>query len=191
MLSVIMRLRQIQKDIKQFSENLRPWHEIVDEALLLINSPQVRKTLSSALDLFKPHFVSLGARISKLSPARIEVILPESNKNSDVHGETLDGAIISAGLHALRMLLKLNAPAGEFNLKMTEVHWRPCGSLKGELRLRAEMNDLSRENLLLELNQFKRSKQQVSLLVVSVDEQIRGELEVHADVFIVESLDWK
>jgi hypothetical protein len=191
MLSVNMRLRQIQQDIKQFSENLRPWHEIVDEALMLIKSPQLRKTLNSALDVFKPHFISMGARISRLSPSQVEIVLPEQSKNSDSRGETLDGVVISVGLHAFRMLMKLNAPEGDFNLKMTDVHWRPHGALKGELRLRGELNDLARENLLLELREFKRSKQHLSLLVVCADDQIRGELEIHADIFIVESLDWK
>lgn len=187
----IRPLRQIQRDIKKISQNLGPLQGFVDEAVLLIRSPRIRRSLSYALEWFRPHLRSMGVRISRLSLSQVEVVLPSLKRNSDERGDTLDGVVIAAALQAHRFLWQINSPEGNVQFKITGLNWQAHGRLHGELRVRAELKDLTRENFLLELNSFKQSKQKMLLFVLSAEEQIRAELEVDAEFYLVESLDWK
>jgi hypothetical protein len=187
-----MRLRDFPRDFnKNFNKITDLVGSVVNDVAEQVTSPRTKRALNSALDLIRPHFISLGARISILAPLKIELTLPRKARNLDEHGQILPGVQISAAVEAYRLLWKRNAPEGEFQIVIKNVQARFLKFSKDDLIVRAELGDVAREARWAELSKHKRSAHQMTLHVFDQQDQICSEIEVESELFLKEMLEWK
>ena len=187
-----MRLRDFPQDInKNFTKIAVLVEDLVSDVAEQIQSPRTKKTLNTALDMLRPHFVSLGVRVSVLGPHSVELILPRKTRNLGADGEILPGVQISAGIEAYKLLWMRNAPEGEFRIQIKNVKVQFFKAGQGPLRLRGELSEIARESKWAELLKNKRSHHVMSLHVYDSEEQICAEIEIESELYLQEMLDWK
>ncbi len=191
-----MRLRDFQRDFnKNFGQNFNKVADFVEGFVTdladQVNSPRTKQTLNSALDLVRPHFISLGLRISVLSSTKIELMLPCKARNLDERGELLQGVQISSAIEAFKLIWKRNAPEGEFQIVIRNVKTQFMKPANKDLHLRCELSELVRESCWAELAAQKFSHQTLDLKFFDDQEQVVSEVEVEADLYIKEMLEWK
>jgi hypothetical protein len=180
-----MTLRDFQQDFNKIAE------QIVGQIAEQINSRHAKQVLNSALDLIRPHFLSLGLRVTRLSNSEIEILLPKKSRNLDERGDFLPGILISSATEAYRLLWMRNAPAGEFQLRILAVQYQALKNPKGSVRVRLQLSDLSREANLAELTKRKSSEHEGVLRLHDEDDQICAEIIVKGLLSIQEMLEWK
>jgi hypothetical protein len=156
-----------------------------------IQSPLAKKGLGYALDLIRPHFVSMGARIAILSATQVELTLPRKARNIGADGFLLPGVQISAAIEAYRLLWLRNAPEGEFQVSIRNVKTQFLRPARGDLKLRGELSEISRESRWAELAKNKRSQHQMTLHIYDQEEQIVAEIEIDSELFLNTLLEWK
>ncbi|MEZ0392108.1 MAG: hypothetical protein ACAH59_07840 [Pseudobdellovibrionaceae bacterium] len=185
-------MRDFQRDFnKNFNKITDLVESVVSDVAEQVTSPTAKKVLNSALDLVKPHFISLGARISVLSTSQVELTLPRKARNLDEHGQILPGVQISAAVEAYRLLWKRNAPEGEFQVVIKNVQGRFLKFTKSDLRIRGELGDLAREARWAELSKSKQSRHQMTLHFFDEQNQICSEVEIESELYLKEMLEWK
>ena len=141
--------------------------------------------------MIRPHFLSLGARISILSTSKIELTLPRKVRNLDEHGQILPGVQVSAAVEAFRLLWKRNAPEGDLQIVIKNVQARFLKFSKDDLKVRGELGDIAREARWAELEKNKRSQHQMSLYLFDSQDQICTEVEIECELLFKELLEWK
>jgi len=187
-----MRLRDFQRDFnKNFNKITGLVESVVTDVADQVTSPRTKKALNSALDVIRPHFLSLGARISILSPSKIELTLPRKARNLDEQGQILPGVQVSTAVEAYRLLWKRNAPQGEFQINIKNVQARFLKFTKEDLMVRGDLGDVSREARWAELEKHKRSRHQMTLHIFDSQNQICTEVEIEAELLFKELLEWK
>lgn len=187
-----MTLRDFQRDFnKNFNKLTGLVESVVTDLAEQVTSPQTKKALNSALDLIRPHFLSLGARISVLSTSQVELTLPRKARNLDEQGQILPGVQVSAAIEAYKLLWKRNAPEGEFQIVIKNVEARFLKFSKEDLKIRGELGDIAREARWAELTKNKQSRHQMTLHVFDQQEQICTEVQIESELFLKEMLEWK
>jgi hypothetical protein len=187
-----MTLRDFRRDFnKNFNKITGVVESVVMDVAEQVTSPRTKKVLNSALDVIRPHFLSLGARISILAPAKIELTLPRKLRNLDEHGQILPGVQVSAAVEAYRLLWKRNAPEGEFQIVIQNVQARFLKFTKEDLKIRGELGDIAREARWAELEKHKRSRHQMTLHIFDSQDQICTEVEIESELLFKELLEWK
>lgn len=190
--SIEMNLRDFQQDFnKKFNKITNLVESVVSDVAEQVTSPSTKKALNSALDLIRPHFLSLGARISVLSSSQIELTLPRKARNLDEHGQILPGVQVSAAIEAYRLLWKRNAPEGEFQIVVKSAEARFLKFTKADLKVRAELPELAREARWAELSKNKKSTHRMTLHLFDEQDQICTEVEIESEFFLKEMLEWK
>lgn len=187
-----MTLRDFQRDFnKNFNKITDLVEGVVSDFAEQISSPQAKKVLNSALDLIRPHFLSIGARISILGTSQVELNLPRKARNLDEHGQILPGVQISAAIEAYRLLWKRNAPHGEFQIVIKNVQTRFLKFTKDDLKIRGELGDVAREARWAELSKNKQSQHEMTLHLFDSEDQICTEVEIQSELYLKEMLEWK
>ena len=141
--------------------------------------------------MLRPHFLSLGVRISVLGPHSVEMTVPRKTRNIGTDGEILPGVQISAAIEAYKLLWMRNAPEGEFRILIKNVKVQFLKPGKGPLRLRGELGEIARESRWAELQKNKRSQHTMALHVFDSEEQLCAEIEIESELYLQEMLDWK
>jgi len=156
-----------------------------------VRSPKTKRALNSALDVVRPHFLSLGARISVLGVHQVELVIPRKIRNQDEHGKILPGVQISAAVEAYKLLWQRSAPEGAFQIDIQSVQARFLNSTPGDIRLRGEIEELSREKCWAELQKQKRSQHQMTFHLSDLQGQVVAEVDIESVLYLKEMLDWK
>jgi hypothetical protein len=195
-----MTLRDFRRDFNknfkhQVTDKLGKVTELVESVVTdvaeQVTSPTTKKVLNSALDMIRPHFISLGARISILSTSKIELTLPRKARNLDEQGQILPGVQVSAAVEAFRLLWKRNAPEGDLQIVIKNVQSRFLKFSKDDLKVRGELGDIAREARWAELEKHKRSQHQMTLYLFDSQDQICTEVEIESELLFKELLEWK
>ncbi len=164
---------------------------LASEVVEQIGSPKTKAALNSALDILRPHFLSLGARVSVLSSSQVELILPRKIRNLDEHGQILAEVQISAAVEAYRMLWRRNAPQGQFQILIKNVHAQFLKFTQSDLKIRGELSEITREARWSELAKNKHSRHEMTFHFYDDQNQICSEVEIHSELFLKEMLEWK
>lgn len=187
-----MTLRDFRQDFnKNFDKITSLLGEFADQVALDLPSPKAKRLLNSALDFLRPHFLSLGIRIVRLSPQQIEIMVPAKARNLDESGEVMEGILASVGIESFKMLWKRNAPEGFFENKVGTFTFEKLKELKGDIRVRCELSDIAREAVLAELHKDKRSRHEVQIYFYNLEDQICAQLNLQGELFLKEMIDWK
>jgi hypothetical protein len=191
-----MRLRDFQRDFnKNFSKNLNKvtdlMGDLATDVVEQVNSPKAKAALNSALDVLRPHFLSLGARISILSSSQVELTLPRKKRNLDEHNQILPEVQISAAVEAYRMLWRRNASEGEFQIVIKDIQAKLLKFSKSNLKIRGELSDITRESKWAELARYKRSTHEMTLHLFDEQDQICTEIDIQSEIYLKEMLEWK
>jgi hypothetical protein len=180
-----MTLRDFHQDFNKIAE------QIVGQIAEQIGSPHAKKILNSALDLIRPHFISLGLRVTRLGSHEVEVLIPKKSRNLDERGDFLPGILMSSSTEAYRLLWTRNAPPGEFQLIIESVQYQALKNPKGDVRVRMQLSDLAREARLAELSKNKVSEHEGVLRLHDQEDQICAEVLVKSRLLLKEMLEWK
>jgi hypothetical protein len=173
------------------NKKLQTISSIFDEFVEQINHPRVRAIIAYALDSVRPHNLSLGLRLAKLSTNQIELILPHKRRNCASDGSVLPGVLVSAGLEAFKILWERNFFENQkVQIQFKNMDWSQLRPTKKQVRVKAELSTLARESTLAELNKNKKASQQMQVKFFEED-MIVGELLITADFLVSELIDWK
>jgi hypothetical protein len=194
-----MRLRnfqQIQSRLqKKFGKNLnKKFNKItglMEEVTEQIDLRQPKTVLNFALDMIKPYLQTLGLRISKLSEEQIEVVLPEKFKYMDVNQELDEGAVCSAAVFAFRQLWLRNSPKGHFEIHIQKIQFERFRDLASDLFLRLELGTLNREAIFADLSDRKKAQTDMIVHIYDQKEQLVGQVNILAELNLVEAIEWK
>ena len=191
-----MTLRDFQRDFnKNFVQNFNKLADmlegLVTDVADHVSSPRTKKALYSALDLFRPHLLSLGLRISILNSSQVEVTLPAKKRNVDEMNRILTGVQVSAAIEAYKLLWQRNSPEGNFDVVVKSTQAQFFKQAKTDLCLRGELPEISRETKWAELSKNKRADHEMTLCFFDDQEQMVAEVSIVAELFLVEMIDWK
>ncbi len=183
-----MNLKQrLQKNLDEFSTIAE---KIVTDLANQIDEGKTKTFLNSALDVIRPHFLSLGGRVAILSQQLIEVHLPQKDRNKDEFGIILPGVQTSLAIESFKMLWTRTSPSGDFQIAIQEVKSQFFKPAKGDLIIKAEVSDLTREARWSELQKQKKCIAQTTLKIIDSTDQLVGEVEVKATFFLKDLLEW-
>lgn len=157
-------------------------HELIDEY-----APR----LHLVLDYLKPQARALGLRVARLSPEKIEVVLPDRPRNRGEHAHLHEGAVTMAACEVARWLWLENKPDGVFELEFSKVQLEKIDVLIGDLRLRAELDDVAREKALYQFREMKRSEASMQVLVYNREEKLVAKVELEMQMSVTPTLEWK
>lgn len=191
-----MTLRDFQRDFnKNFKKNFNHIADFAEQLLTdvaeQLEEGKTKALLNSALDLVKPHFLSLGARVSVLSANQVELLLPKKSRNIDEFENFLPGILISSAIEAYKMLWTRTSPAGEFQIEIKEAHALFLKAAREDLTIRGEISDLTRESRWAELQKDKRSQHQMIVNLYDKSNQLVAEVDIKAEFLLKELIDWK
>jgi len=114
-----------------------------------LDQKQVRRILSSALDLLRPYHAVIGMRVRKLTRSQVEATIPNRTHNRNSQGFIEEGVVISAGQQMLKLLIARWEIPVDYELE--EIRFDRLQDMRGILTARLEWEDLSREALRAEL----------------------------------------
>jgi hypothetical protein len=164
---------QLQNQLKKELESRGLRLSAADLAAIVeeISPMASRGALSSALDFLKPFSAGLGFRVSRLSDLQIELVIPARGRNLNEENMLHEGALISGGIEAAKMLWERHAPLGHFQCEVKSVQFESVRGVDREVRVRLEIPETSRENLLSQLRQVRSVTSDLSLRFVDEAEQ--------------------
>lgn len=187
-----MTLRDFKPDFnKNFNKIASLAEKLLEEWAGSSKAQRSQQALSYALDMIKPHILSLGLRITRLGSSLVEILVPVKARNIDEHGKILDGVLISSGIEAYQMLWKRNAPKGLFSIEIKNCHWKLLQRAQGEVRVRLEVNEVQREAVLAQLQKNHQADHQASLHFYNKENQVCAEMQIEATLHLKEMLEWK
>lgn len=191
-----MTLRDFQQDFnKNFNARLRKIQclakEISGQVLDQAEDGALKRSLNSALDLLRPHSLSLGLRVAKLSDTLCELVIPRKARNLDEQGFILEGVLVSSAVEALKVLLKRNLSGNELQVVCKSVGFELLRLGSGDLRVRAQLTEIQRETLLAELGKMKQSQLEVPVLIFDKTEQMCAQLHLNFFISQQSQIEWK
>jgi hypothetical protein len=149
-----------------------------------------RRSLNFALDFFQPHVLSLGLRVAKLSRAQVELVIPDKDRNLDLQGLMQEGVVVSAGVEAVKLLWGQNKPDGNFKQNLRGLELEVFKPMKGMLRLRMEMAELSRESAYASLATTQQAEQDLIAQIFDSQEQAVAQIKFSLKLSLMSALDW-
>ncbi len=191
-----MTLRDFQQDFnKNLNTQLRKLQRVAKEisgrVLDQAEDGALKRSLNSALDLLRPHSVSLGLRIAKLSDSLCELVVPRKARNLDEQGHILEGVLVSSAVEAMKVLLKRNLGTSELQVVCKSVSFELLRLGTGDLRVRAQLTEIQREALLAELGKMKKSQFEIPVLIFDKTEQMCAQLQLNFFISQKSQIEWK
>ncbi len=182
-----MRFIKIQRDIENhFKKNIQRAGEtaekVVNDFALHLNEGKAKTFLNSALDVLRPHFVSLGARVSILSQTKIEVLLPLKSRNIDEQGRVIPGVQTSLAIECFKMLWSRKSPLGVLSIRIKEVKSQFFRETSSDLIFRSSLSETHRELVWSLLHQDKKADVELGVLAFDLDGQTISEFEIVAEI---------
>lgn len=169
-------LKNLERKLKDNGLSLRPTDLA---ALIEQRAPKTsRAALGYALDLLRPFTAGMGLRVSRLSDRQIEVVLPDKKRNESSVGRVHEGAILTAGLEAARLLWLRHAPQGEFSVHVKETTIQILQEYSGELRLRIELPEMQRETVLMQLRSHHQATPNISVNIFDSKEKSIAKIDM-------------
>ncbi|MBX3032620.1 MAG: hypothetical protein KF865_01765 [Bdellovibrionaceae bacterium] len=167
---------QLKKELESRGLRLSP----ADLAALLEEMAPAasRAALSSALDYLRPFSAGLGFRVSRLSDTQIEMIVPARSRNCNEEGHLHEGALVTAGIEAAKLLWTRHAPLGEFKIQVTSAAFESHRPTRADARVRLELVETAREILLSQLRKNREVTSETALRFVDESEQSIGDLRL-------------
>lgn len=182
--------KQAQEDIKKKLEDRGLKLSPTDLAALIEElSPESSRTaLSYALDLMRPFSAGMGFRVSKLTDTHIEMVIPTRTRNQNENSELHEGALLTAGIEAAKLLWMRHAPLGTFQLRVKKVNMEVLQKINQECRVRMELTETQREKILSELRQKTELNLENTLVFFDDNEQVLAELTLEMQAEYTPSL---
>lgn len=122
-----------------------------------------RGALNAALEFLRPFTAGLGFRVARLADTQVEIVIPERPRNLSDDGRVHEGVCVSAGLEAARLLWERHAPLGRFETEVKSLSFEQHRRGQGDLRVRLEVTETARENLLSQLRREREALSEMSL----------------------------
>lgn len=188
--------RDFNKNFNQIADSITEGLEqLTLDCIQQVPSAKAKMVLSYALDLLRPHFLSLGVRISVLAPLRVELILPAKPRVLDSEGCIFLGVQTSAAIEGYRLWWQRNLPANlarqGCQIRVLQVQARVHKPSHQDLHIRGEVSEISRESCLAELMQNKKTKHQMTMYCVDSENQICTEFDLESELTCKDLLAWK
>lgn len=137
-----------------------------------------RQALSYALDLLRPFSAGMGFRISKLSDEKIELVIPNRPRNRNEAGDLHEGALITGGLEAAKLMWSRHAPVGHFEILIKTLQFQNLRSSKQDLRCRLELSETSREAALSQLRSRREADCELQVSFFEEGDQAVADLQL-------------
>lgn len=179
-----MRLRDFQPD---FNKKLKMLTELLTEVTETVQSPRAKAFLSSALQFVRPHHLSLGLRISRLSTTHVEVQVPLLGK-SEAHEA---GTLVTAATLAAQLLLRRVDQPDIGPCEVQEVRFERLGALTSSLSGRLEFSKLAQENLRAELRKAGSAELELTLSFFDANERREADCTLKYLCRSADQIAWK
>lgn len=175
------QLRKLQSLAKEFSS------QVLDQA----EDGALKRSLNSALDLLRPHSLSMGLRIAKLSDSQCELVIPVKARNLDEQGYILEGVLISSAVEAFKILLRRNLGSSELQMICKSATFEFLRLGQGDLRVRVNLPEIQRESLLAELGNAKQTPIDAPALIFDKTEQLCAQVQMSFFISQQSKIEWK
>jgi hypothetical protein len=183
--------KKLSKNIKKFKSSAHVMAETLAQELVNhLQGRQPQHILNFALDFIRPYVQTLGLRVSKLTPEKVEIVVPAKLMTQDVNHNLDEGALVSASLFALKTLWKKNTPKGHFKIEIKKFEYEKIRDPKVPLRIRLEVSDLVREALFAELAENKTAMQEVTAHILDSDLQVLAKVHIQAELGLLKTINW-
>jgi acyl-coenzyme A thioesterase PaaI-like protein len=148
-------------------------------ALLEEVSPKVsHAALSYALDIVRPFSAGMGLRISRLGDTLVEIVIPNRTRNLNDVKQMHEGALVTAGIEAAKILWMRHAPLGNFDITVSRIESEFFKTQSGECRVRMELPETTREVVLAEVRDNREAEAAAELQFFDEHDQAVGSLQL-------------
>lgn len=147
--------------------------------------------LNLALDFIRPYFLSLGLRVAKLNSTQVEIVIPYKIKNLSGLNGIHEGVLVSTLIEGVHTLWNRNRPEGNFKVLVMGLGFSFLKPLQSDLRLRIEMNEVSRENSLAQLQIAQQAEQEIIGKFYNQDEILVAEGQIQLKLTNTPEIEWK
>lgn len=181
----------ITKNINHIAHSLETllsetFEGVLPEAIL----SRGRRGLNFALDFLQPHVSSMGLRIAVLNRQNIEIVIPERERNLDIHGNIHQAVAVSAAMEASQLLWLYNQPDGTFTYQLKSLQVEYLQALAGSLRLRFVLSDIQRETCYAELARENKSEVQFQIQLFNQHSILIAKFDLVAALTRAPSIEW-
>lgn len=147
-----------------------------------------RAALNLVIDWLQPFNIGLGLRVSHLTDEKIEVVLPYRLKTQNINKHLHEGAVITAAIEAATTLWQRHSLGGEFKINIREAKLSVLQTLNSEVRARAELSALEREDTLNHLRVQAVAKAPLQVRFYDENEQLKAEVDLVVHLTWVQTL---
>jgi len=181
-----MRLRDFQQDFKKIA---RLAGGLAEDLTGSLDQAQAKRLLSSALDWVRPFHLAIGFRIRKLSRDRAEAVIPNRAHNTNADGDVQEAVVISVAQELSKLLIARWELPVEFELD--QIQFQRLQRMSGELVVRLEWEELSREALRAELMQKTWALQEWAVFVNDQNDRRVADVHLNFKLRLPQSLNGK
>lgn len=183
--------KKLSKNLKKMTGSAYELAETLAEELVShLQGKQPRHILNFALDFIRPYIQTLGLRVSKLTPEKVEIVIPSKALHQDANQNLDEGALVSAALFAFKTLWRKNAPKGHFKIEVKKFEYEKIRDPQAPVRIRIEMSALARETLFAELSENKSAVQELTANILDTDQQILAKVHIQAELGLLKAINW-
>ncbi|MFN7727964.1 MAG: hypothetical protein ACK5P7_02280 [Bdellovibrio sp.] len=160
------RLRDFQQDFKKIAGLAG---RLAEDLTGSIDQAQAKRILNSALDWVRPFHLAIGFRVRKLSRSQVEAFIPARAHNLASSGEVEEAVVISVARQMAQLLIaRWEVPA---DFELDQLQFSRLQKMKGDLIVRLEWEELSREGLRAELYKNQVALQEWVVTVSDLEEK--------------------
>lgn len=141
-----------------------------------------RAALSYALEFVHPFVFGLGLRISHLTDEKIEIVIPDRIKNKNDQGNIHEAAMLASAVEAFHVLWQRHAPLGSFSIASKSSQIEIVKPTSSSIRLRMEITEKDREEILFQLRNQGKSLQTVQVHFFDDADQVVAEISLVSDL---------
>lgn len=177
--------QQVRKNLASVKQNIKDELEqrgirLTPEDLMAVVeefSPKAsHAAISYAMDIMRPFVAGMGLRVSRLSDAQIEVVLPSRARNKNDEGVIHEGALVAATVESAKILWLRHAPVGDLKIIVDKIEIQVFRQCDGDVRIRMELAETLKENVLALLRNDRAAIAEVCLNIFDDNEQAIAEV---------------
>lgn len=181
-----MRLSDFQPDFKKIAALAG---QLAEELTSSVDQAHAKRILSSALGWLKPYHLAIGFRVRKLSRARVEALVPSNTHNLRSNQEFHESVVISVAQEICQLLIaRWELPV---TYELDQIRFDRLQKMKGDLTLRLEWEEISREALRAELHQKDWAHQEWSVYAFDQDEKRVADIHLNFKIHMARQIQGK
>lgn len=147
-----------------------------------LDNSRLKNWSRAVLDWIYPPLVGAGVRIRFLDSEKIEISLPNRDRNCNENGQLDEGLICTTAAYAFKLLWRQALSSQEVRIQLSSLSMQVLSDLQGSVGIRMALPEALRESAFAELAQSGRSRLELTAELFNQDQQLLGQVQLNFEL---------